>query len=90
MAIQIQVTVPAVNPGTFGDTVSRIQHMLNDLDRFTGTQTLLNEDGEFGNKTTERVKRFQDDNGISPSTGGVGVRTWRTLLEAWLPPVEDR
>jgi peptidoglycan hydrolase-like protein with peptidoglycan-binding domain len=88
--MEIKVSLPVVNPGAFGDSVSRIQHILNDLDRFTGVQTLLNEDGEYGNKTRERIRRFQDDNGISPSTGGVGERTWRALLEAWLPPVDSR
>ena len=53
-------------------------------------ETLLNENGDFGRETKDRVFRFQEDSGISGPTGGVGERTWRALLEQWLIQSEGR
>jgi hypothetical protein len=76
--------LPVLNQGAFGTAVEHVQHMLNDFDRFTEAQTLLNEDGELDNLTMKRINRFQEENGILPP-GGVGFRTWKALLQAWLP-----
>jgi peptidoglycan hydrolase-like protein with peptidoglycan-binding domain len=59
--------------------------MLNDFDRWAGEEHLLNETGEFGPKTKERVIRFQNENHILPATGIVVDRTWTALLQKWLP-----
>ena len=80
--LEIKVTVPNLNPGDSNGAVARLQHILNDLDRFSG-EPGLKEDGEFGRKTKERVVKFQRDHHIDP-TGGVGVKTWVALLEDWL------
>jgi peptidoglycan hydrolase-like protein with peptidoglycan-binding domain len=83
----IQLELPVLKQGsgnTHPDAVAHLQHMLNDLDRFTGGEVLLNENGEYGPKTTDRVKRFQRDNGIQPTTGAMGQRTWTGLLRQWL------
>jgi peptidoglycan hydrolase-like protein with peptidoglycan-binding domain len=88
--VRITVTLPALNPHDFGDSVAHVQHILNDIDRWNGEETLLSEDGDYRDKTKERVRRFQEDNGISPATGGVGTRTWTALLETWSPPPESR
>jgi peptidoglycan hydrolase-like protein with peptidoglycan-binding domain len=45
---------------------------------------LLNETLEYGPQTRARIKKFQQENGIE-ETGGIGVRTWKALLETWLP-----
>jgi peptidoglycan hydrolase-like protein with peptidoglycan-binding domain len=81
--LEIKVTVPNLNPGDSNGAVARLQHILNDLDHFSG-ETLLNENGEFGRKTTDRVVKYQRDSHISPSAGGVGEKTWVALLEDWL------
>ena len=82
--VQPKVRLPVLNPGDAGEAVARVQHILNDLDRWSGVETLLNENGEFGRKTKDRVFKFQEDSGISGPTGGVGERTWVALLEEWL------
>jgi peptidoglycan hydrolase-like protein with peptidoglycan-binding domain len=59
--------------------------MLNDLDRETGADVLLNENGNYGPKTADRIRRFQLDNNISPAKGHLGNKTWTVLLQQWLP-----
>ena len=40
-------------------------------------------DGLFGPKTTNRVKQFQQSEGLSVD-GIVGENTWKSLLELWV------
>jgi peptidoglycan hydrolase-like protein with peptidoglycan-binding domain len=82
--VEPKVRLPVLNPGDSGDAVARVQHILNDLDRWSGVETLLNENGDYGHTTRDRVYKFQEDNRISGPTGGVGERTWKALLEEWL------
>jgi peptidoglycan hydrolase-like protein with peptidoglycan-binding domain len=83
--VDITVRLPVLNPGDSSQAVGSVQEILNDFARFNGEETLLNQSFEFGPQTTARVKKFQQENSIAPATGGVGVRTWKALLQAWLP-----
>ena len=87
--VQITLRLPVLNPGddavSHFAAISHVQHMLNDFDRWAGMELLLNETGEYGDQTVERVFRFQEESHISGPTGGVGERTWRALLQKWLP-----
>ena len=57
-----------VKKGSSGDAVRGVQSQFRSLSR----------DGIFGPKTDERVRQFQDDNGLAVD-GIVGPNTWRTL-----------
>jgi Putative peptidoglycan binding domain len=88
--VQITLRLPILNPGdtdmvSHVAAISHVQHMLNDFDRWAGREVLLNETGEYGDQTRDRVLQFQKDNHISGPTGGVEVRTWKALLQKWLP-----
>ena len=81
--------LPVLHPDPSGElfqreAVMRLQHMFNDLDRWSGKEVVLNENGGYGPKTTDRVKKFQKDHGID-QTGSVGRTTWEKLLMEWLP-----
>lgn len=78
------VTLPVLHPDPHPrDAVKRLQHMFNDIDRDAGRNPIFNETGEYGNKTTKRVRELQKDEGLD-QTGSVGRETWRTVLERWL------
>ena len=49
--VEITVRLPVLNPGDSDEAVARVKHILNDLDRWTGVELLLNEDNEFGGET---------------------------------------
>jgi peptidoglycan hydrolase-like protein with peptidoglycan-binding domain len=85
--IQVTVTLPVLhrNPKP-REVVMHLQHMLNDFAAAAGHDPEFNETGEYGPKTFAAIQRFQKAHGISPATGEVGLRTWKALLEAWLPP----
>jgi hypothetical protein len=85
--VTITIKVPVLNLGTSAQAVGGVQHILNDFARFNGEETLLHENWnlESGSETEARIRRFQQENGIAPATGGVGLRTWAALLQAWLP-----
>lgn len=73
------------NESTWTEIMIRVQHMLNDLDREAGADVVLNENGHYGPKTADRIKKFQLANSISPAKGHMGNKTWTVLLQQWLP-----
>jgi peptidoglycan hydrolase-like protein with peptidoglycan-binding domain len=89
----VQFDLPVLHPDSpdefrFRQSVQHVQHMLNDLDRDSGAEVLLNESGQFGPKTKERVGRFQVAAHLNPTPqqkGHVGRGTWIALLQQWLP-----
>lgn len=83
---QVTLTLPVLHQSqTPREVVMHLQHMLNDFALADGRDPQFNETGEYGPKTTKAVKEFQQAHGISPATGDVGLRTWKALLEHWLP-----
>ena len=60
--------------GSSGDEVKKLQKALNDAGYS------LDVDGEFGKKTQNAVKSYQQKNGLSVD-GIVGVNTWNSLSE---------
>ena len=64
---------PLIKSGVKGDIVNYLQYKL--LSRLYNPGTI---DGIFGKKTTEAVKQFQKDNGLSID-GIVGPKTWAKL-----------
>jgi len=75
--VQVQVLRKTTEPVT-GAGVVRLQHVLN-----TVGPASLAEDGQFGPKTEEAVKKFQGNQSLT-ADGVVGPRTWSALLNAWL------
>jgi peptidoglycan hydrolase-like protein with peptidoglycan-binding domain len=86
--VDITIRLPVLNPGDTGQAVGSVKEILNDFARWNIEETLLNETLEYGPQTRARIKKFQQENGIE-ETGGIGVRTWKALLETWLP-IEER
>ncbi len=81
--IEVEIHLPVLGRGSGALTaVMRVQRMLNDR----GYGPLV-EDGDFGPKTEETVKRFQEANGIDQG-GHVGPQTWPALLTEWLTSSE--
>jgi hypothetical protein len=64
---------PTLRPGDSSEDVRRLQEILNKL-----TYGPLEEDGRFGPKTEDAVKRFQKDNDLVED-GVVGENTWEAL-----------
>jgi murein L,D-transpeptidase YcbB/YkuD len=82
---QVNVTLPVLHPSqTPREVVKHLQHMLNDFAAAEGRPRPFNETGEYGPKTIEAIRDFQDDHDLQ-QTGSVGSGTWKALLEAWLP-----
>ena len=86
--ITITIKVPVLNPGVAAQAVGGVQQILNDFDRLNDEALLLNQTFAINHETQARITRFQQENGIAPATGGVGVRTWTALLQMWLPTEE--
>ena len=82
--VDITLRLPVLNPGDTGQAVGSVKEILNDFASWNIEETLLNETLEYGPQTTARVKKFQHENGID-QTGGIGLRTWKALVETWLP-----
>ena len=83
---QVTVTLPVLEESqTPREVVMHLQHMLNDFALAAGRDPQFNETGEYGPKTINAIKEFQQAHGISPATGSMGPRTWKALLEDWLP-----
>jgi hypothetical protein len=81
---QVRLTLQVLHPTQEQrEVVSRLQHMFNEIDVAAGNDPIFNETGEYGNKTINRVKRLQRENGLE-ETGHVGSGTWKTVLELWL------
>ena len=73
-ALRSDYTVfPTVREGMRGEIVKYIQRKLTSKLYDTGEV-----DGIFGVKTTQAVRKFQSDNGLTPD-GIVGRRTWAKL-----------
>ena len=68
-------TLPILKEGDTGNNVIILQNKLKILGYFYASVT-----GSFGTTTTEAVKRFQRDYGLSP-TGIVDYATWVVLYE---------
>ena len=69
--VEIKVRLPVLNPGDAGEAVARVQHILNDLDRWTGVETLLNENGDFGRETKDRGSSGSKRTAASPARPAV-------------------
>ena len=77
--IEVELYLPILGRGApVQNAVVRVQHMLNDR----GYGPLV-EDGDFGPKTEEAVKKLQEAYGIDQG-GHVGPQTWPALLTDWL------
>ena len=78
------VTLPVLHPTrTRATRLSASSTCSMTIDRDAGRNPIFNETGEYGNKTTKRVRELQKDEGLD-QTGSVGRETWRTVLERWL------
>lgn len=64
---------PTLRKGDSGIEVTTLQYLL----KFHGFS--LTPDGVFGNKTTDAVIKFQQDNGLT-ADGIVGAKTWQELI----------
>jgi hypothetical protein len=81
---QVRLTLPVLHPNPHPrEVVSHLQHMFNDIDTAAGRNPIFDETGEYGPKTTNRVKSLQRDFGLE-QTGSVGSGTWQAVLELWL------
>jgi uncharacterized protein (TIGR02594 family) len=67
--------VTILEKGSSGDSVTRLQRLLNAILR---PRPRLSEDGDFGAKTFEAVLRFQKLHGLK-ADGMVGPQTWTAL-----------
>ena len=66
---------PTLHRGSHApDWVEYLQRLLNE----DAAQSLLDEDGQFGELTEQVVKQFQERKGLTPD-GVVGNRTWAAL-----------
>ncbi len=72
-------TYPILREGSRGEDVVRLQQLLNNAGYNVG-----NADGIFGPATTNAVKAFQRDNGLT-ADGIVGPATWNALVN-YKPP----
>jgi peptidoglycan hydrolase-like protein with peptidoglycan-binding domain len=89
MPTNVCVDLPTLRKGSEGTTVRRLQHMLNPFvsggEEGSPVVPPLEEDGDFGPKTEQAVKRFQGaDVGTLAVDGIVGRATWTKLLTMWL------
>ena len=81
---QVRLTLQVLHPDPDPrEVVSHLQHMFNDIDAAAGHDPIFDETGEYGAKTTSRVKKLQRENGLE-QTGSVGSGTWAAVLELWL------
>jgi murein L,D-transpeptidase YcbB/YkuD len=81
---QVRLTLPVLHPSQHPrEVVSHLQHMFNDIDAAAGRDPVFDETGEYGPKTTNRVKALQREHGLE-QTGSVGSGTWQAVLELWL------
>ncbi len=81
---QVRLTLPVLHPDQRPrEVVSHLQHMFNDIDAAAGRDPIFDETGEYGPKTTNRVKALQRERGLE-QTGSVGSGTWQAVLELWL------
>jgi murein L,D-transpeptidase YcbB/YkuD len=96
--VQVGLTLPHLKPGSQPPppkgATARVQAIFNDFARADNKPRPFDESGAFGPKTKDHVVKFQQKHGISPATGIVGPKTWKTLLESWialrpLPPDSD-
>jgi peptidoglycan hydrolase-like protein with peptidoglycan-binding domain len=84
--VQVTLSLPILRktgPEYTSGRAKRLQHMLNDAYGLSGTPYKLAEDGWFGPKTEEAVKRYQDNEDIVVD-GMVGRQTYTKLVSAWL------
>jgi peptidoglycan hydrolase-like protein with peptidoglycan-binding domain len=90
---RVTLDLPHLKPGSHPPpnrrATARVQQILNYLGYADHNPRIFEESGVFGDKTTEHVKKFQEDNGIFPADGEVGLKTWTRLLDSWaaLPPL---
>lgn len=75
--------MPTLNPGDHGNAVVVLQSLLIQHGFFQDRDA--NRDGDFGDATTERVRRLQVDRGL-PATGVVDLATWSALAAPDLVP----
>ena len=85
--LRVQLILPVLKQSQEQrEVVMHLQHMFNDIDIAAGEDPIFEETGEYGVKTTNRVKKLQRENGISPANGLMTTdRSWKAVLEQWLP-----
>lgn len=64
---------PVLKSGSHGDVVRRLQHFLNEA--YPPASPTLVEDGDFGPRTTNATKAYQQASGVA-GDGIVGYKTW--------------
>lgn len=65
------------------ENIAELQRYLREIYHADSSVPLVNPDGIYGDETRESVRRFQTDNGISP-TGRVDLHTWNEIYRAYL------
>lgn len=69
------------------ENIFELQRYLREIHHADGSLPLVNPDGIYGSETAEAVRKFQTDNGITPS-GRVDNHTWNEIYKAYLKALE--
>ena len=67
-----------------GQPIRSLQTMLRTIAQVDPNQISVIPDGVYSSQTTDAVRSFQENNGISP-TGNVDQNTWERIVEAYRP-----
>lgn len=67
-----------------GQPIRGLQTMLRTIAQVNPSQVSVIPDGVYSNQTTDAVRSFQENNGLSP-TGVVDQVTWERIVQAYLP-----
>jgi peptidoglycan hydrolase-like protein with peptidoglycan-binding domain len=68
--------------GSSGENVRLLQYIINYISQYYDYVPSVTEDGKFGNGTTNAVKEFQKNFGLTPD-GIVGKSTWNYLYDVY-------
>lgn len=72
----------ALRPGSRGEDVRHMQRRLNELARIYTAINPQNADGIYGDHTTNAVRRFQEQFGLS-ADGVLGLNTWNKIVSVY-------
>ncbi len=72
----------ALRPGSRGEDVRHMQRRLNELARIYTAINPQNADGIYGDHTTNAVRRFQEQFGLS-ADGILGLNTWNKIVSVY-------